>query len=123
MTREIKFRAWDEQECRMVYDFRNTDKKAFLNENGQLVRSTWHTLMQYTGLKDKNGKEIYEGDVVKPVQTKGTRWKLATVEYQRGEFVILPKGEALSFKTLTETGWLKIEVIGNIYQTPELLNN
>ena len=63
--REIKFRAWDEKDSKMVFDFINNDKGVVsLNGIGQLVKSTWYHLMQYTGLKDKNGKEIYEGDIV-----------------------------------------------------------
>ncbi len=116
--REIKFRAWWLGDKIM-----ESWSEIFMTEPlSMYFRSDERpVLMQYTGLKDKNGKEIYEGDIVKPVQTKGMRWKLATVEYQRGEFVILPKGETRSFKTLTETGWLKIEVIGNVWENSELL--
>ncbi len=62
--REIKFRAWDKVEKQMITkNFGN-----FINFNGTVFHNgmkqgDW-TLMQYTGLKDKNGKEIYEGDIV-----------------------------------------------------------
>lgn len=116
--REIKFRAWD-GESMYVPVIQDNDPDSTINEFFESCDKI--TVMQFTGLLDRNGKEIYEGDIVKPVQTKGMRWKLATVEYQRGEFVILPKGETRSFKTLTETGWLKIEVIGNVWENSELL--
>jgi hypothetical protein len=54
--REMKFRAWDKDTCKMV------DK--FLPDWSSISQKRY-LLMQYTGLKDKNGKEIYEGDILK----------------------------------------------------------
>ncbi len=75
-------------------------------------------LMQYTGLKDKNGKEIYEGDLVKvegaggePLQIVWNTTQLCGFAYQAGAFYhgfIEPDDS--------------IEVIGNIYENPELLS-
>ena len=67
-----------------------------------------------TGLKDINGKEIYEGDIVDSKLYNGTR-KNYVVEYRDGSFVI----------GLTELGrWIKdVIVIGNVYENPELLNS
>ena len=60
MTREIKFRAWDTRQKKMVGDF----DSGFNYRWFECQHKDCHVLMQYTGLKDKNGKEIYEGDVV-----------------------------------------------------------
>jgi uncharacterized phage protein (TIGR01671 family) len=112
--REIKFRAWDEQENKMVYDFiaaRGTKASPYLDSHRVLVRSTWYTLIQFTGLHDKNGKEVYEGYLVLLDGSK----KPKEVNYCRGGFFLDNiYGGAEAYR---------MEVIGNIYENPELLPN
>lgn len=80
------------------------------------------TLMQYTGLKDKNGKEIYEGDVV---FIRSFSPEKNIVRFNRGGFCIEP---VIDFP-LEANYWPDIkyaeddnsEIIGNIYENPELL--
>ena len=74
------------------------------------------TLMQYTGLKDKNGKEIYEGDVVK-IQSLlgGGRISTDYIEWERTGFVSHFGGRIPREN--------RIEVIGNIYENPDLIKN
>ncbi|WJQ03249.1 YopX family protein [Geobacillus stearothermophilus] len=79
-------------------------------------------LMQYTGLCDKNGKEIYEGDIVE------TDLGIGEVVFDAGAFLIrIPECDDYyefdDFFSLYEGGCYLVEVIGNIYETPELLIN
>lgn len=109
MTREIKFRAWEFDERKMYYNW------PVLKFNGETMYpfhpdvDTDRELMQFTGLTDKNGKEIYEGDIVKTAPKVFHK-----VIFNRGEFQI--SMVSLAYKRESE-----VEVIGNIYENPELL--
>lgn len=140
MSREIKFRAWDKLEKRMgevsCIKFRNVQYSQVFVRFKQLgkIVDEWFNydegscnnviLMQYTGLKDKNGKEIYEGDIVK---IAGRYFKDSKVEHNfkveydesRAWFGVL---DALHTVSLNDFDYEEdLEVIGNIYENPELL--
>ena len=113
--REIKFRGWDKTSKKMV----NWNELLDMNLKNIFImqeKDTGIVLMKYTGLHDKNGKEIYEGDIVK-IQDE-----LCIVEYNYNAFCL---------KVIDQTkpyGWVdflvyKCEVIGNIYENADLLNN
>lgn len=89
-------------------------------QGGKIVKEPRYVLMQYTGLKDKNGNLIYEGDIVQNMI-------IGPVEYFLGEFSIggvtplkdflintSDENQPLNFN-------LDLEIIGNIFETPELL--
>ena len=111
--REIKFRAWDTKEKRMFYKGSNID---LLNLstlcNGGLRKLIW---MQYTEVQDKNGKEIYEGDILFNPADKFTyviQWNRENCCFELGE-----EGFPLRKYQLPKF-W---EIIGNIYRNPGLL--
>ena len=132
MEIEIKFRAWDKE--------RNLMKYPKLWDN--TMPSNWdlhYNLMQYTGLKDKNGNgnDIFEGDIFEAIYKDCPDWFTilgketttitvkAVVVFKFGKFVIEmmhPQHKELVYSDLFE--FLKNEqkvVIGNIYENPELL--
>lgn len=69
-------------------------------------------LMQYTGLHDKNGKEIYEGDILKITYKLSGKTIISSVRWANAKF---------KPTRLSEHNQYEIEIIGNIYQNPELL--
>lgn len=113
--REIKFRAWDEDEAKMFYDLeRSPSFDWWLDQFG---------VMQYTGLKDKNGKEIYEGDIVR-INNFGE-----TIINQANGVVVWDK-DGLDYNVVDSNNDFLIafglnksqyEIIGNIFENPELL--
>lgn len=104
--REIKFRAWNKERKRFdYYDLIKDDTSYFGDCVGGYRHKHQYILMQYTGLHDKNGKEIYEGDILK-----------ASWGYQ-GEV----KFDWFIYANLECTIADDVEVIGNIYENPELL--
>lgn len=116
--REIKFRAWDKDLNKMDYKIEICIAgKAYLNS----YLNSIDNLMQYTGLKDKNGKEIYEGDIVEGKPPEFVNYVKGEVKYGGLAFSFV--GENL-FYTVTNQSVKQlneIEIIGNIYQNPELL--
>lgn len=125
--REIKFRCWDEKNRRWV---KNIDEDvdgrqaAFIGAppSQKLVTPSGWILMQYTGLKDKNGVEIYEGDIL-----KHSLWKIPVVVYwEYGGFMAKSAAGELGKRSYTD-GTLydmqlpKCKVIGNIYTPPPTL--
>lgn len=106
--RPIKFRAWDAARKEMFPASVNDDLLVkFFREVNE--RGAHATVMQYTGLKDKNGKEIYEGDIVSAKYLNTPK----EVIYSRGMFTI----------TMIHFVPESCEVIGNIYENPELEND
>ena len=79
------------------------------------------TVGQYTGMKDKNGERIFEGDIAKVLQGKDK--DIAYVGFENGAFMLYPKTGNIYERTLWEywyNDW-DVEVIGNITDNPELL--
>lgn len=111
MTREIKFRAWDIYNKVMVFDMNKIYECYIDNEHRGLK---W---MQFTGLKDKECKEIYEGDIMLNEDGMGDIW---ICEFNEGMFVYrLPLENGDEIIPINEPKGFKI--IGNIYKNPELL--
>lgn len=133
MNREIKFRAWNPDDAKMEYPLvfeicTDGALKPLINCSDGNRAYKDYPLMQYTGLKDINGKEIYEGDIVK----SGSRTMQLVFKQEACQFWLIWKDyDGINrFKPLTATYWDdnnsfindSIQVIGNIYENPELLN-
>jgi uncharacterized phage protein (TIGR01671 family) len=136
MSREIKFRAWDNEKKKMylVYAIDWSDgeiisahlfdgiegRKVYPNkEMGDDIE-----FMQYTGLKDKNGKDIFEGDFVQAQTPYSTAQpKLVIWDSKRAGFFLKCDFVAYDSKNLYKMSGFKMEVIGNIYENPELVKD
>ena len=130
--REIKFRAWDKQNSNMI-DGNNYQGSAWIADALEVLMhggcDEWTeqlVLMQYTGLHDKNGKEIYEGDIIRECYTifpDDMEVFISEVLFQNGSFQLSgedyePFSGESSMCSIKSTD---LEVIGNVWENPELL--
>lgn len=129
---EVNFRAWDKDGEYMEYTDRNLIVS--FGDNGNVdatdlsnIYSTCNgmqnfELMQSTGLKDKNGVEIYEGDIIKHKELPNPFFKppFEVIQARTGEWRLdsFRGGTVLAFCRQEE-----LKIIGNIYENPELLED
>ena len=123
--REIKFRAWDMEKDKMrtATAINWYDEYIWVDEtpmSGDRLPIESTPLMQYTGLKDKNGKEIYEGDIVK---IKVSEPFVVKFDEKLGQyFAERDSRTGKDTLKLSGIGFSRSEIIGNNYENKELLN-
>ena len=111
MQRTIKFRAWDKT-LNKIHSWSTIENHFTLEE---LLDTNFFEAMQYTGLKDKNGVEIYEGDILSYF---GFEYE---VTFEESAFGWSEDGQFYAFAEMAIDEIEKTKIIGNIYENPELV--
>lgn len=124
--REIKFRAWDKNNNFEIFTFDNMRVADYLHKkskpyiwiNGGPVDLNDCIIEQFTGLHDKNGKEIHEGDICNVDDGEN----LYEIIFYRGGFMVAVLPRKIRIYHIGDSLFNNIEIIGNIHKNPELLS-
>ncbi|QBZ22866.1 hypothetical protein D9752_05120 [Lactiplantibacillus plantarum] len=129
MATMIKFRAWNQidseyiNEINAVMSLDGSHIWWDINDSGEMKYEDDqdnYKLEQFTGLKDVNGKEIYEGDIIKS-SYKYAQPKVSQIIIEDGNSYILGEDLATGNEMLVSDHISEIKVIGNVHENPELL--
>jgi uncharacterized phage protein (TIGR01671 family) len=116
MSREIKFRAWEKD---YGIDTEHMSMRGVgINDYGEAYADKGVILMQYIGLKDKNGVDAYESDII----SDGVDWYVIEYDVRGTRFTKFWKGQINENVSSGLYNMESYEVIGNIYENPELLS-
>ena len=115
--RKIKFRAWDRSLKKMTYEvFMKLREFEYINILGMFtILNQRYDFMQYTGLKDENEKDIYEGDILIDEHNE----EYCEVIFECGKFVCNFETNSIDLSNISD----ELIVIGNIYENEELIGD
>jgi len=126
--REIKFRVWDKHTNSYIHKDKETHYLPTVNVDEKtsklslIARDELYDIQLFTGLKDKNGKEIYEGDILNSLYKFDGCEGVYEVFFVDGRFRPKRHGEhQQKFVEITNRDLEHCEIIGNIYENPEFL--
>ncbi|MFS8631297.1 MAG: YopX family protein [Bacillales bacterium] len=119
----IKFRVWLDEFNKMFYDVGLMGGELYVNIDGKgydvVGDCRDFKLMQFTGIKDRNGREIYEGDLLQ--HPNGTIAEIQYSDYLAAFVAVYAQNGDIEMDFLDKEIVNTCEIVGNIYENPELL--